>query len=86
MHDGAAARLSPILEVPGSLPADERGWADEVTFDGVRVPAAVKGERVRLSGRNTNEVTAADPQLPAPPPSWGLLPAVLDGEVAVRRA
>ena len=78
--------LSPILAVPGSLPADECGWADEVTFDGVRVLAAVEDERVRLSGRNNNDVTAADPQLPALATRAGAcVRPVLDGEVAVRR-
>ena len=67
--------LSPMLAVPGSLPADERGWAHEVTFDGVRVPAAVEDERVRLSGRNNNDVTASDPQLPALAARLGLVPA-----------
>ena len=33
VHDGAARGLSPMLVVPGSLPADERGWADELKID-----------------------------------------------------
>ena len=54
-----------MLAVPGSLPVDGRSGAGEVTFDRVRVLAAVEAERVRLSSRNNKEVTASGPQLPA---------------------
>ena len=67
--------LSPMLAVAGSLPVDERGWADEVTFDGVRVLAAVADGRVRLTSRSTKDVTASDPQLPALAARLGLVPA-----------
>ena len=63
-----------MLAVPGSLPVDERGWADEVTF-GLRVLAAVADGRVRLTSRSTNDVTASDPQLPALAARLGLVPA-----------
>ena len=64
-----------MLAVPGSLPARERGWADEVTFDGVRVLAAVADGRVGITSRSTNDVTASGPQLPALAAQLGLVPA-----------
>ena len=67
--------LSPMLAVPGSLPVDGRSGAGEVTFDRVRVLAAVEAERVRLSSRNNKEVTASGPQLPALAAQLGVVPA-----------
>jgi bifunctional non-homologous end joining protein LigD len=38
-------------------------WVHEVKWDGIRVLVEVRGDRLRLSSRNENDVTAAYPEL-----------------------
>jgi bifunctional non-homologous end joining protein LigD len=59
------------------VPADAADRLVEPKWDGVRVVATLDGGRARLRNRNGGDVTAAYPELQAPP----RLRAVLDGEV-----
>jgi hypothetical protein len=67
--------LSPMLAVPGALPTDDRGWAYEVKFDGVRVLAGVADDRVTVTTRNDSDVTASTWQTDAVGRSRHLAPA-----------
>ncbi|MGD0165985.1 MAG: non-homologous end-joining DNA ligase [Gaiellaceae bacterium] len=75
-------RLTPMLaRASGELPRDERGWAFEFKWDGVRALVYVEGARLSVLSRNGRDVTVAYPEL------QGLLDAVrarevvLDGEI-----
>src|ERR1700686_230207 len=54
--DGQRLRLpelvSPMLAVPGPLPADDAGWGFEFKWDGVRAVGYVDGGRMRLLSRH----------------------------------
>ncbi len=70
-----------MLAVAGAPPADPRGWATELKWDGVRVIALLGPDGVRLYSRNDREVTVAYPELVAVPAGMSGRSAVLDGEV-----
>ena len=55
--------LVPMLARAGGLPRDERGWAFEVKWDGVRAVAYPKPGRLRLESRNLSEITASYPEV-----------------------
>ncbi|MCW2620800.1 MAG: ligase [Frankiales bacterium] len=67
-----------MLATAGGLPPEDGRWAYEVKWDGVRVLAAVEGERVTLHSRAGNPVTASYPELAA---LRSPVPVLLDGEV-----
>lgn len=74
--------MRPMLATPTSeVPAGE-AWSHEVKWDGVRVLAqgdAARGDAVRMTSRNDNDVTVAWPDLSGSPlPGRDLL---VDGEV-----
>ena len=54
--------VSPMLASPGTPPAGP-GWAFEFKWDGVRAITGVAGQRLRVTSRRGNEVTAAYPEL-----------------------
>ena len=54
-------------------------WLHEVKWDGVRVLVDVRDGVVRMTSRNDNDVTAAWPDLAAPP--LGDRDLLVDGEV-----
>lgn len=68
----------PMLAVAGE-PPDGDGWAFEFKWDGIRAVVAVAGDRVRITTRNANDVTAAYPDLVAGMSSDR--PLLLDGEI-----
>ncbi len=70
-----------MLAAPGSLPADDDGWAYEVNWDGVRAIAYIDGGRVRAVGRDGLDITASFPELREAGEKVGPRPAVLDGEI-----
>ncbi|MFF1529083.1 DNA ligase [Cellulomonas sp. NPDC058312] len=76
---------TPVASVTGSarLP-DGPEWRYEVKWDGVRVLADTRGERLRLLGRNGADAAAAYPELDA---LADVLPpgTVVDGEVVAMR-
>jgi bifunctional non-homologous end joining protein LigD len=73
--------IRPMLATPGTLPADDAGYAYETKWDGVRAIAYVRDGRVRLFTRNDADVTPAYPELAPLGEALGDVPAVLDGEV-----
>jgi bifunctional non-homologous end joining protein LigD len=73
--------LTPMLASPGRLPQDERGWAFEIKWDGVRAILYAKPGRVRIESRNLNDIAASYPELRALGRELGAREAVLDGEI-----
>jgi bifunctional non-homologous end joining protein LigD len=74
-------RLAPMLARPGSLPADDSGWAFEVKWDGVRAVCFSEPGRMRFVTRNGNDVTARYPELSKLNRALSMHQAILDGEV-----
>lgn len=72
--------LSPMLAVPGPVPADGAGFVHEVKWDGVRALVVVRAGGVRVLSRRGNDTTATWPELAA---LADVVPdgTVLDGEV-----
>ena len=54
--------LRPMLATPGQ-PPEAPGWAFEFKWDGVRAVVAASGERLRITSRLGNDVTAGYPEL-----------------------
>jgi len=73
--------IRPMLAAAGSLPADDDGWAYEVSWDGVRAIVSIDGGRVRAVDADDRDITASFPELRAAGEKVGPRPAVLDGEI-----
>ena len=73
--------IRPMLAAAGSLPADDDGWAYEVSWDGVRAIVYIDGGRVRAVDANDQDITASFPELREAGEKVGPRPAVLDGEI-----
>jgi bifunctional non-homologous end joining protein LigD len=73
--------LVPMLAKLASLPADEKGWAAEIKWDGVRAIAFCRPGRVELRTRNLNDVTRQYPEVRRLSRQLGMRDAVLDGEL-----
>jgi bifunctional non-homologous end joining protein LigD len=56
-------------------------WLVEPKWDGVRSIVTVENGNVRLTSRNSNDITAAYPELVAPPAALAGRDVVLDGEL-----
>jgi bifunctional non-homologous end joining protein LigD len=78
-------RVSPMLATPGALPpaAQDRQWAFEMKWDGVRAICEVDGGRITLWSRNDRDITVSYPELRDLDAQLGTTQAVLDGEIAV---
>ena len=74
-------RIAPMLARLGDLPPREDGWGFEVKWDGVRIVAFAEPGRLRLQGRNLNDVTARYPEARGLAEQLGSRSAILDGEV-----
>jgi bifunctional non-homologous end joining protein LigD len=76
-------RVEPMLATPGPLPPEreDRDWAYEVKWDGVRAVAHVQGGRVRALSRQGREITERYPELRDLGRHLGATEAVLDGEL-----
>jgi bifunctional non-homologous end joining protein LigD len=74
-------RLVPMLARAGSLPADDREWAFEIKWDGVRAIAYSQPGELRLESRNLNDVTDSYPEIFGVNAALGSHSAVLDGEM-----
>ena len=72
--------LQPMLATTGPLPTGD-GWAYEFKWDGVRALGTVDGGRLRLTSRNSLDITAAYPELRDAAESLGATQVVLDGEI-----
>ena len=77
------ASVRPMLAIPGSLPRNDKDWAFEIKWDGVRAIAFVDGGRVRLDSRNGKDLTTSFPEFRELGAFIGARPAVLDGEIVV---
>jgi bifunctional non-homologous end joining protein LigD len=71
----------PMLARTGQLPADERGWAFEVKWDGVRAIVYSRPGELRLESRNLNEITDSYPELARLNRALSSHSAILDGEI-----
>jgi bifunctional non-homologous end joining protein LigD len=69
-----------MLATAGTVPHGP-GWAFEFKWDGVRAVVAAAGDRVRLTSRLGNEVTAGYPELAGIGALTGGRPVLLDGEI-----
>jgi bifunctional non-homologous end joining protein LigD len=74
-------RVMPMLAKLGELPRDDRGWAFEVKWDGVRAICHSEPGRLRLHSRNGLEITARYPELARLNRALSHHRAILDGEV-----
>ncbi|WP_028661650.1 non-homologous end-joining DNA ligase [Saccharomonospora saliphila] len=79
--------VRPMLAVAGTLPApeEERAWAFEFKWDGVRALARVEGGRVRLFSRRGDDITATYPELAGLGAELGTTRVWLDGEIVALR-
>jgi bifunctional non-homologous end joining protein LigD len=75
------SRVVPMLARSGSLPPEERGWAFEIKWDGVRAIAYSQPGDVRLQSRNLNDITDSYPELGRLNRALSSHSAVLDGEI-----
>jgi bifunctional non-homologous end joining protein LigD len=81
-REALPAGLRPMLACPGTLPRDEKAFAYELKFDGVRVLAYCEPGRVRLESRNLRDVSSQYPEVTrALREALGAREALLDGEV-----
>ena len=78
-------RVLPMLATPGSLPpaSQDRQWAFEVKWDGVRAICEIDGGRITLWSRNDRDITVSYPEVRGLGAQLGTTQAVLDGELAV---
>ena len=74
-------RIEPMLARTAHLPGDDRKWAYEIKWDGVRAIAYVEGGRMRLEARNGRDITGRYPELRELGRALAGREAVLDGEV-----
>lgn len=81
-RSSARAFIEPMLATLGSVDsiADERDWAFEMKWDGVRVVAVAEDDRVGLFSRTGRDVTATYPEVADALRRSGV-DGVLDGEV-----
>jgi bifunctional non-homologous end joining protein LigD len=73
--------LQPMLATTGRLPSDDRLWAYEIKWDGVRAIAYWRPGELRLESRNLKDITAQYPELGRLGRALGSHQAVLDGEI-----
>jgi bifunctional non-homologous end joining protein LigD len=73
--------LEPMLARAGELPGEDRGWAYEIKWDGVRAIAYSQPGRLELQSRNLNDITGAYPELRRLNRALSSHSAILDGEI-----
>src|SRR5579859_3709987 len=73
--------LAPMLATPGELPKNDRDWAFEMKWDGVRAIARIDGGRITLISRNDKDMTVSYPELRPLGESVGTTQLLLDGEI-----
>ncbi len=74
-------RIEPMLARAGSLPAEDRLWAFEVKWDGVRAIAYSTPGSLHFAGRRLNDITASYPELSRLRRALRSHSAILDGEI-----
>ena len=70
-----------MLARRGTLPADDRHWAFEFKWDGVRATAYIDGASVRVVSRNDRDVTVSYPELEGLGQALASRQVLLDGEI-----
>jgi bifunctional non-homologous end joining protein LigD len=72
-----------MLAIPGELPpaAEDRRWAYEMKWDGVRAVAYIEGAGLRLMSRNDLDITRSYPEVMGLGQALGVSGTVLDGEL-----
>jgi bifunctional non-homologous end joining protein LigD len=74
-------RLAPMLARTAGLPADDRRWAYEIKWDGVRAIAYSTPGELRLESRNLKDITVQYPELGRLNRALSSHSAILDGEI-----
>src|SRR3984893_11973139 len=74
-------RIVPMLARSGELPSDERQWAFEIKWDGVRAIGYSQPGELHLQSRNLNDITDSYPELVRLNRALSSHRAVLDGEI-----
>ncbi len=75
------AHIKPMLARSGALPSEQREWAFEIKWDGVRAIAYSQPGELRLESRNLKEITDSYPELARLNRALSSHSAVLDGEI-----
>jgi bifunctional non-homologous end joining protein LigD len=73
--------VKPMLARTGPLPRDDRAWAYEIKWDGVRAISYSTPGELRLESRNLKEITAQYPELARLNRTLSSHSAILDGEI-----
>lgn len=73
--------LTPMLATSSSMPSDQRGWAFELKWDGLRALLFWQPGRLRIESRNGNDLTSTYPEIRGLAQQLGSHEAILDGEL-----
>ncbi|HEY2180146.1 MAG TPA: DNA ligase D [Solirubrobacteraceae bacterium] len=73
--------VKPMLARAGKLPHDDRAWAYEIKWDGVRAISYSTPGELRVESRNLKEITAQYPELARLNRALSSHSAILDGEI-----
>src|SRR3954470_4050877 len=74
-------RVVPMLARSGELPKDEERYGFEIKWDGMRAIVDSLPARIRIQGRNLNDITAQWPELRRMNRALHEHEALLDGEI-----
>jgi bifunctional non-homologous end joining protein LigD len=80
-REAMPARVEPMLATLGKLPRDDRRWAYEIKWDGVRAIAYSRPGELELQSRNLKDITAQYPELARLNRALSSHEAILDGEI-----
>ncbi len=75
------AHIEPMLATLSTLPPDEKNWAFEYKWDGIRALLFWDGVRIRVESRNLLDITSRYPEFRDLGRRLGKSPLVLDGEI-----
>ena len=73
--------IAPMLAVLSDLPTDQKKFAFEYKWDGVRAISYWDGRQLRIESRNQLDITRRYPELADLGPALGKRPTILDGEI-----
>jgi bifunctional non-homologous end joining protein LigD len=80
-YEPSPHEIRPMLATLGTVPKDDRAWAFEFKWDGIRAVSHVDGGRIRIVSRNGNDLSTSFPELRALGESLASHQVVLDGEI-----
>ena len=75
------APVTPMLATLADAPFDDKHWAFEIKWDGIRAIATIAGDRLRLVSRNGISQLAQFPELEDIPKAFRVDHLVVDGEI-----